>query len=78
MNTTYISPSDVSESLGICYQKALNFIKYSGVPYVKIGRVYRVRSDILEKFITENNTINLKEAEYNACIRAYQKKKYTK
>ena len=39
MNTTYISPSDVSESLGICYQKALNFIKYSGVEWYNINRV---------------------------------------
>ena len=45
--------------LGMCYQKTLDFIKYSGIQYVKIGRIYRVRSDVFEKFVEENNTIDL-------------------
>ena len=67
----YLGTSDISEMLGMCYQKTLDFIKYSGIQYVRIGRIYRVRADVLEKFISDNKNINLKEAEYNASIRSY-------
>ena len=55
----YLNSKDISEMLGLCYQKTLDFIKYSGIQYVKIGRIYRVRSDVFEKFVEENNTIDL-------------------
>ena len=69
----YLGTSDISEMLGMCYQKTLDFIKYSGIQYVRIGRIYRVRADVLEKFISDNKNINLEEAEYNASIRSYKK-----
>ena len=69
----YLGTSEISEMLGMCYQKTLDFIKYSGIQYVRIGRIYRVRADVLEKFISDNKNINLKEAEYNASIRSYKK-----
>lgn len=72
---TYIGTSELSQMLGMCYQKTLDFIKYSGIKYVRIGRIYRVRKDVLEKYIQEHQEINLKEAEYNASIRTYQKKR---
>jgi len=34
--------NDACLILGICYEDALALIKYSGVKYVKIGKMYRV------------------------------------
>lgn len=42
METIYLTAYEISEILKISYEKALDFIKYSGIPYVKIGRQYRV------------------------------------
>ena len=42
MKDTYLTPQEVAEMLKISYDKALDFIKYSGVEYILIGRQYRV------------------------------------
>ena len=42
MKDHYLTPQEVAELLKISYDKALDFIKYSGVEYVLIGRQYRV------------------------------------
>ena len=42
---------DVSEILGICYAKALEWIKHSGVAYIKIGKTYHVSIKAFNKFI---------------------------
>ena len=51
MKNNYLTVTDIAEYLKLSYEKALFFIKYSGVKYVKIGRVYRVNSADLEKFL---------------------------
>jgi hypothetical protein len=33
---------EISNYLGIGYQKSLHFIKYSGLPFLKLGNTYRV------------------------------------
>ena len=42
MKDNYLTPQEVAELLKISYDKALDFIKYSGVEYVLVGRQYRV------------------------------------
>ena len=37
MKDTYMTVTEVAEMLKISYDKALEFIKYSGVEYVLIG-----------------------------------------
>lgn len=42
---------DIAEILDICYAKALDWIKLSGVKYVRIGRTYRVSVDEFRKYL---------------------------
>ena len=51
MQDTYLSVQEVAEMLKISYDKALDFIKYSGVEYVQIGRQYRVQESRLQEFL---------------------------
>ena len=51
MTTTYLSAQEIAQILKVSYDKALDFIKYSGVAYVKIGRQYRVSAKALEQFL---------------------------
>lgn len=57
----FFTPFEISKELNICYQNALSFIKYSGIHYVKIGRTYRVRKDVLDKFLSQHEDINISE-----------------
>lgn len=58
MNDGFMNPKQISEYIGICYAKALNLIKYSGINYIKIGRTYFVSKEVLDKFLSENQSIN--------------------
>ena len=51
MQDTYLTVQEVAEMLKISYDKALDFIKYSGVEYVQIGRQYRVQEIRLQAFL---------------------------
>jgi excisionase family DNA binding protein len=51
MKDTYLTVQEVAEMLKISYDKALDFIKYSGVEYVQIGRQYRVQKSRLQAFL---------------------------
>ena len=42
---------DIAEILDVSYHKALDFIKYSGIDYLKIGSVYRVSEDKFKAFV---------------------------
>ena len=51
MNKEFYTPKDIAELLGIGYATALQWIKYdSGIPYIKVGRTYRVKVDVFDKF----------------------------
>ena len=56
---TLLTPQEIAEILKISYEKALDFIKYSGVEYIKIGRQYRVDESKLNAFLQKNNDIPL-------------------
>lgn len=62
-NKKYINTQDIADVLGICYAKALDFIKYSGINYIKIGRTYLVSAEKFDKFINrdENIIVNCEE-----------------
>lgn len=51
-----LTPRDVAEILGVSYETALAFIRYSGIDYVKIGRQYRVSETKLEAFLDKRGT----------------------
>ena len=42
---------EIAEILKISYHKSLDFIRYSGIDYIKIGSQYRVSADKLYAFI---------------------------
>ena len=48
----YYKAQDIASMLDICYAKALEWIKYSGVPYIKIGRTYHVNIDTFNSFVS--------------------------
>lgn len=51
MKDRYFSPQDVADTFGISYDKALEFIKFSGVEFVQIGRQYRVSENKLNEYL---------------------------
>lgn len=46
-----LTAEDIAEILKISYHSALDFIKYSGASYIKVGNSYRVPADKLQKFL---------------------------
>ena len=46
-----LTPHDVADILKVSYETALEFIKYSGIDYIKVGRQYRVSKDKLTAFL---------------------------
>lgn len=62
-NKKYINAQDIADVLGICYAKALDFIKYGGINYIKIGHTYLVSAEKFDKFINcdENIIVNCEE-----------------
>lgn len=59
-----LSPREVAEALGVSYEAALAFIKYSSIDFVKVGRSYRVAEDKLTEFLLQEGQVfvDLKEA----------------
>lgn len=47
----------ISEILGISYEAALAFVKFSGIDYVKVGRSYRVSEEKLAAFLRQKGQI---------------------
>jgi len=50
---------DVAEILGISYEAALAFIKYSGIDYIKVGRSYRVAEDKLNAYLMQKGQVSV-------------------
>ena len=50
MHKKFYSIYEIADILGICYAKALEWVKYSGVQYVKVGRTYHVSIQAFNKF----------------------------
>lgn len=52
-----LTPKEVATLLKISYVRALDFIKYSGIQYVKIGNQYRVTRMAFDKFMNSKNNV---------------------
>lgn len=52
-----LTPTEAAKILKVSYDTALNFIKYSGVAYTKIGRQYRVNEKALEAIISSDDAV---------------------
>ena len=46
-----LTPHEIAAILQVSYDKALAFVKYSGIDYIKVGRQYRVAEDKLNVFL---------------------------
>lgn len=52
MNTKkMLTIREVGYELGVCYASALEWVKSSGISYMKVGRTYRVSVDDFNNFI---------------------------
>lgn len=51
-----LTAADIAKILKISYHSALDFIKYSGVDYIKIGNQYRVSEEKFRTFIMQKGT----------------------
>ena len=56
----FLSPKEIADILNICYEEALSLVKYSGVSYVKVGRLYRVEYGEFERLLA-NGEINVRK-----------------
>lgn len=59
-----LTPIDVAEILGVSYETALSFIKYSGIDYVRIGRQYRVSESKLKAFTEKKGKTSVNISEF--------------
>lgn len=46
-----LTPREIADILKISYHRTLDFIKHSGIDYVKVGSQYRVSKEKLFAFI---------------------------
>lgn len=54
-----LTPKEIASILGISYPKALDFIRFSGIDYIKIGNQYRVAEDKLEAFLAQKGKVTV-------------------
>ena len=62
---TMLTPQDVADILALSYDKALDFIKHSGLEYNLIGRQYRVSEKAINDFINGATTASVKSSNKN-------------
>lgn len=55
----YLTPHEIADLLRLSYDKALDFIKYSGVRYVRLGRQYRVEKKDLMAFLSQKSNTDV-------------------
>ena len=51
MKDTYLTVADIATMFKVSYDTALDYMKYSGVESVKVGRQYRVLESKLNEFL---------------------------
>lgn len=49
MDSSMLTPADVAEILGVCANTARDIIRT--LPHIKIGGRYRIRREVIEKYI---------------------------
>ena len=60
----FLTATDIAEMLQISYESALDFIKYSGIDYIKIGRSYRVSESKLNALLARKGKVIVKKSEF--------------
>lgn len=55
-----LTPAEVAERLNISYDTALHMIKTSGIPYLQIGRQYRVNEAVIDELTSQGETVIVK------------------
>lgn len=58
-----LTAAEVAANLQVSYDTALDFIKYSGIDYVKIGRQYRVSEKKMQAFLSRKGKVEIDIAE---------------
>lgn len=59
MKRLFYDAQELSEILGICYSKALAFIKNSGINYIQINRTYLISVSEFNDFIKSHKYIKI-------------------
>ncbi len=65
-----LTPYDVAEALQVSYDTVLSLIKKGDIPYIKIGRQYRVTEEAMKSFIAGTTVGAVKSRTkdiYNRC-----------
>ena len=52
-----LTPHEVAECLSVSYDTALRIIKTSGIPFLKIGRQYRVSEKVFNDLINQQEIV---------------------
>lgn len=60
---TMLTTAEVAETLQVSYETALDFIKYSGIDYVRVGRQYRVSEKKMQAFLSRKGKVVIDIAE---------------
>ena len=47
-----LTPYDIADLMQVSYDTALEFIKTSGIPFVRVGRQYRVSEKAFNAFVS--------------------------
>ena len=55
----FYNAKQISVIMGICYAKALAFIKYSGINYIRTNRTYLVEKAVFNEFISTTKSVNV-------------------
>ena len=59
MSPVMLNPRKIAEILGISYEAALAFVKYSGIDHIRIGRAYRVAEEKLNAFLLQDGQVHV-------------------
>ena len=60
-----LTPYDIADLLQVSYDAALEFIKNSGIAYIRIGRQYRVAETVFNAFVSADNPQTVKSSGKN-------------
>ena len=60
-----LTPYDIADILQVSYDTALEFIKNSGIAYIRIGRQYRIAETVFNAFVSADNQQTVKSSGKN-------------
>ena len=60
-----LTTQQIADILQVSYDTALDFVKHSGVPYIMVGKQYRVPQTKFHEFIEAESDSNVNSASLN-------------